>query len=330
MIGEFIKGNVEADLSFWKLRLTGRLLEHDELNEPEDPLGNDEHKKLMHQNRMQRPFSTFLNKMQITLKNMNTKATEKIEWKNDNKEKPHDCFEIQRPGENPTLIEVKLFFDREATLFKVDKPMSEIIKLECGTRGHILKAFWDYVKVNEVVSTENPNVIKCNNELKSMFNNENEVLMSSISKRIAVYLQAMDAVELKHEIKCEIKEKQISVYDITVPLNETEYIRTLPMGLKMVMDKSEKQIMEINNGIVEKIEKIEELERKRKFLLGFSEDPCGFIKALIVQQEKELRFVIGPAGVRQYQAESQTEIFNQKWVEDAVMRYLQKRTAAGF
>lgn len=74
------------------------------------------------------------------------------------------------------------------------------------------------------------------------------------------------------------------------------------------------------------IKAIREHIRRRAFLLGFSCDPVGAINAFIAAQAWELRSLEGAAGP---QALTRSQLFHGKWVEDAVVRYLHRRVAAG-
>lgn len=88
--------------------------------------------------------------------------------------------------------------------------------------------------------------------------------------------------------------------------------------------------------IKQSIKKIEEHKRRRAFFLAFSTSPADFINSVIASQARDLEVAAGVgagagalAPVRAREAERRTEFYHQPWVEDAVMRYLQRATQAG-
>ena len=67
--------------------------------------------------------------------------------------------------------------------------------------------------------------------------------------------------------------------------------------------------------------KLNELKRRRAFLLGFATSPGDFINAIIASQARDLQ-VMQNGAVRARDLELRTEFYRQPWVDDAVMQYL--------
>ena len=73
-----------------------------------------------------------------------------------------------------------------------------------------------------------------------------------------------------------------------------------------------------------------EYHRKRKaFFSAFSAAPGEFISALVASQSRDLE-LLSDSSVKARAAEARSEFYRQPWVEDAVMRYLQRRGQIGF
>lgn len=83
-----------------------------------------------------------------------------------------------------------------------------------------------------------------------------------------------------------------------------------------------------DEAIRQAVRRIEEHKRRRAFFLAFSLSPGDFVNRVIASQARDLEIVAGPA-VRARDAERRSEFYKQQWVEDAVMRYLQRTTQAG-
>ncbi|KAF2316637.1 hypothetical protein GH714_041978 [Hevea brasiliensis] len=89
-----------------------------------------------------------------------------------------------------------------------------------------------------------------------------------------------------------------------------------------------KEIETCDEAICAAIRKVHEHRRRRAFFLGFSQSPVEFINALIESQSMDLNLVAGEAS-RSVEKERRADFFNQPWVEDAVIRYLNRKPAAG-
>lgn len=89
-----------------------------------------------------------------------------------------------------------------------------------------------------------------------------------------------------------------------------------------------KDIDMYDENISNAIKKIHEHHRRRAFFLGFSQSPVDFINTLIASQSRDLKIVAGEAS-HNAERERRSDFYNQPWVEDAVIRYLNRRPAAG-
>jgi len=86
--------------------------------------------------------------------------------------------------------------------------------------------------------------------------------------------------------------------------------------------------LQLDLRIMTAVRKLHEHKRRRAFFLGFSQSPADFINALVASQGRDLRYMKGEQGV-EYEAMRRSDLFTGKWVEDAVLRHLHKRLAAG-
>ncbi len=87
-------------------------------------------------------------------------------------------------------------------------------------------------------------------------------------------------------------------------------------------------LLQLDLRIMTAVRKLHEHKRRRAFFLGFSQSPVDFINALVASQGRDLRYMKGEQGV-EYEAMRRSDLFKGKWVEDAVLRHLHKRLAAG-
>ena len=75
------------------------------------------------------------------------------------------------------------------------------------------------------------------------------------------------------------------------------------------------------------LEKLDDLRRRRAFLLGFSHAPTEFINSMVASQARDLRHV-SATQLQVAEAPLRHEVFQGKWVDDAAMRYLSQRAQA--
>jgi SWI/SNF-related matrix-associated actin-dependent regulator of chromatin subfamily D len=101
-------------------------------------------------------------------------------------------------------------------------------------------------------------------------------------------------------------------------------------GISSVVDKvaEDPQIASMEARIAQQVAKINEHRRRRAFYLGFAQSPLDFINSVISSQARDLRVGSG-YGAREFEAERRSEVFRQSWVQDAAMRYLQRRSLTG-
>ena len=75
------------------------------------------------------------------------------------------------------------------------------------------------------------------------------------------------------------------------------------------------------------LERVGEHRRRRTFLAAFAQDPVGFFTALVAAQSRDLRVAAGREG-EAWEVLPPGEVFRERWVEDAVMRYMAEGEAA--
>lgn len=85
--------------------------------------------------------------------------------------------------------------------------------------------------------------------------------------------------------------------------------------------------LQLEQRIVAAVRKVHEHKRRRAFFLGFSQSPVDFINALVASQGRDLRVMKTETGA-EYEAMRRSDLFQGKWVEDAVLRHLHSRLAA--
>jgi SWI/SNF-related matrix-associated actin-dependent regulator of chromatin subfamily D len=115
------------------------------------------------------------------------------------------------------------------------------------------------------------------------------------------------------------------VYDISLDVPDP---RGAEMSALVQRHSRDQAVAEYDARIGVQLTKIGDHKRRRAFLMGFAASPADFLNAIIASQARDLELVGGGA-VRAREAERRAEFYRQPWVEDAVMHFLQRRSAAG-
>lgn len=86
--------------------------------------------------------------------------------------------------------------------------------------------------------------------------------------------------------------------------------------------------LQLDSSLAAVMQQYQEHKRRRTILAAFSDNPSGTVQAIINAQAKELRISSGKEGDLA-EVMSPGEVFKERWVEDAVLKYLSKKQAAG-
>ncbi|GBG73211.1 hypothetical protein CBR_g12928 [Chara braunii] len=318
----------------WTLRIVGRLLEDESQAEDgangagpaaggvgaANPMagGNNSNNTAK--------FSTFFRRITVELDHELYPDNHTVVWDSDRAVSPVEGFEIKRRGDKEFVAKLKFELNYVPERHKVSPELGEILGVHIETRARILSALWQYIKSQSLQDPSDPTFIICDARLKALFNGEERVRFSSVA-RLQLHLSPAPPILLEHTIRLGDRSPAggDACYDISVDA---------PSGLMaemadfMASMEKAKEIEECDEAIGNAIRKINDHRRRRAFFLGFSKSPVDFVNALVACQSRDLRVAAGDAG-RNAERERRSHFYNQPWVEDAVMRYLNRRLTSG-
>ena len=327
----------ESPSSFWKLKISGKLLPMKQ--KPGEIASNmaemDSHQGL--------PFAHFIKSLDVEVDPQNTSGSStKIKWiKSMNSgDEEKEVFEVLRPGEKALPVKISIVFDNQAPTFRLTERFAKLLGFELGTRSKVITELWNYIKTKNLQTNKDPSVIMCDPDLKALFGGAESMPLSMISGKLNDLLTPADKVILDYTIQLD---GSPAVYDVELELPSTLQSRaTLPFFQRHTQDA---EIARLDHVIGDTGAEILERKRRRAFFMGFSENPIEFVNTLLKAQSKEVSRpglgvlnwslskqvrLIKRLGERDcYEVETQTEFFKGKWVEDAVVKYFQRRLAAG-
>lgn len=306
-----------AEPPTWTLKIIGRILE-----EGVDP---DQPGVVQKSSPLYPKFSSFFKRVTISLDQRLYPENPVIVWENSRSSAPQEGFEVKRKGDKEFTVTIRLEMNYVPEKFKLSPALMEVLGIEVETRPRIITAIWHYVKARKLQNPNDPSFFNCDPPLQKVFGEE-KTKFTTVSQKISNHLSSPQPIHLEHKIKLSGNSPAgTACYDVLVDV-PIPIQRELSVLLANV--EKNKEIDACDEAIYSAIRKIHEHRKRRAFFLGFSQSPVEFINALIESQSKDLKLLSGEAS-RSAEKERRSDFFNQPWVEDAVIRYLNRKPATG-
>ncbi|XP_044466663.1 SWI/SNF complex component SNF12 homolog [Mangifera indica] len=306
-----------AEPPTWTLKIIGRILEDGA--EPDQP------GIVQKSNPLYPKFSSFFKRVTISLDQRLYPDNHIIIWENARSPAPQEGFEVKRKGDKEFTVNIRLEMNYLPEKFKLSPALTEVLGIEVDTRPRIIAAIWHYVKARKLQNPNDPSFFNCDVPLQKVFGEE-KMKFTMVSQRISHHLSPPQPIHLEHKIKLSGNSPVGNAcYDVLV---DVPFPIQRELSALLANAEKNKEIDQCDEAICGAIRKIHEHRRRRAFFLGFSQSPVEFINALIESQSKDLKLLSGEAS-RSAEKERRADFFNQPWVEDAVIRYLNRKPTAG-
>ncbi|KAL3526293.1 hypothetical protein ACH5RR_010949 [Cinchona calisaya] len=304
---------MNAEPPTWTLKIIGRILED----------GMDPEQAAMFQktSSMYPKFSSFFQRVGIYLDQKLYPDNHIIMWDNARSSGPHEGFEVKRKGDQEFTVNIRLEMNYMPEKFKLSAALMEVLGIEVDTRARIISAIWHYIKARKLQCQDDPSYFNCDPPLHKVFG-EGKVKFSSLTQKISPHLAPPQPILLEHRIKLSGSSPAgTACYDVLV---DVPFPVQRELNSLLANTEKTKEIDACDEAICTAIRKIHEHRKRRAFFLGFSQSPVEFMNTLIDSQNKDLKLVVGEAS-RSAEKEHRSEFYNQPWVEDAVIRYLNRK-----
>ncbi|KAL5705570.1 hypothetical protein ACHQM5_023859 [Ranunculus cassubicifolius] len=306
-----------AEPPSWSLKIIGRILE--------DGADPDSGGMVQRPNPNHPKFSTFFKRITVSLDPTLYPDNPNIVWESARSAVPHEGFEIKRKGEKEFNVGIRLDMNYLPEKFKLSPALTEVLAIEVDTRARVIAAIWQYVKAKKLQDPNDPSFFRCDPPLRKVFGEE-RMKFGMVSQKISSHLSTPQPIILEHTIRLSGSNPAGSAcYDVLV---DVPFPLQKEMSAFLANTEKHKEIDTCDEAICAAIKKIHEHRRRRAFFLGFSQSPVEFINALIASQSRDLKLVAGEAS-RNAEKERHSDFYNQPWVEDAVIRYLNRKPAVG-
>ncbi|KAG2710602.1 hypothetical protein I3760_04G035100 [Carya illinoinensis] len=306
-----------AEPPTWTLKIVGRILE--------DGVDPDQPGVVQKSNPFYPKFSAFFKRVTISLDQRLYPDNHVIMWENARSPAPHEGFEVKRKGDKEFTVNIRLEMNYVPEKFKLSPALMEVLGIEVDTRPRIIAAIWHYVKARKLQNPGDPSIFNCDPPLQRVFGEE-RMKFTMVSQKISQHLFPPQPIHLEHKIKLSGNSPAgTACYDVLV---DVPFPIQRDLSALLANTEKNKEIDTCDEAICTAIRKIHEHRRRRAFFLGFSQSPVEFIDALIESQSVDLKVAAGEAN-RSAEKERRSDFFTQPWVEDAVIRYLNRKPVAG-
>ncbi|KAK9272799.1 hypothetical protein L1049_003177 [Liquidambar formosana] len=306
-----------AEPPTWTLKIIGRILE--------DGVDPDQPGAIQKSSSSYPKFSSFFKRVTISLDQRLYPDNHIIIWEQARSPAPHEGFEVKRKGDKEFSVNIRLEMNYLPEKYKLSPALMEVLGIEVDTRPRIIAAIWHYVKARKLQNPNDPSFFNCDPPLQRVFGEE-KMKFTMVSQRISQHLSPPQPIHLEHKIKLSGNSPAGNAcYDVLV---DVPFPIQRELSVLLANTEKNKEIDACDEAICGAIRKIHEHRRRRAFFLGFSQSPVEFINALIESQSRDLKLVAGEPS-RIAEKERRSDFFNQPWVEDAVIRYLNRKPVAG-
>ncbi|CAH9135862.1 unnamed protein product [Cuscuta epithymum] len=289
----------------WSLRIFGRILNNQTPSEPK--------------------FSSFFKKITVYLDQNLYTDNHVILWESSRSPVLRDGFEVSRKGNKEFTAIIRLEMNHVPEKYKLSPALQGILGIEVESRARILGAIWQYVKAKKLQISDETSSFMCDPPLRKVFGEE-KVKFCAVSQKIDPHLTIQQPIHLEHMVKLSGDSPSGNTcYDVLVdvPITSQREISTFLESLG-----KNREIDVYDEAISGAIRKLNEHKKRRAFFLGFSQSPAEFINALIASQARDLKLVSGDS-VRDEENEMRSGFYHQSWIEEAVIRYLNRKAPAG-
>jgi len=197
-----------------------------------------------------------------------------------------------------------------------------MLSLQMETKPGIVMAVWQYVKHHKLQDAEDKRVVHCDLRMQQVFRVP-QLYFSQVPDLLTPHLQAPDPVVLEYLIRVD-KEYHLSrhAYDIDIEVDDT--IRA-KMASVVASTATQKQIMDLDEKIVQHVASVNNSKIKRDFLLQFATSPVDFINKWVASQARDLEIILGESRVN-LEEMRRTDFYRQDWVKEAVFHYMTAKT----
>eukprot|EP00897_Mesotaenium_endlicherianum_P003260 jgi/Mesen1/2962/ME000176S02000 len=278
------------------------------------------------------PFSSFVKRLHVQLDPAVFPDSHSIAWDGMHATSHVDGFEMKRQGSREFVARVSLDMKYAPERLALSRQLADLLGVELETRPRIISALWQYVKARKLQDPSDASMIECDAPLLAILG-EPRIKLCQVASKLQAHLSPPPPVVIEHHVHLSGPSEPHAArgagtcYDFEVDAPAAGLDREMAAFLGRAERHAD--VERLDELIAAGVRRIDEHRRRRAFFLGFSAAPVEFINALVASQSRDLRQAAGGEAARSRERERRSDFYTQPWVEDAVVRYLNRRLVSG-
>ncbi|KAL0076426.1 hypothetical protein J3Q64DRAFT_1647720 [Phycomyces blakesleeanus] len=208
-----------------------------------------------------------------------------IVWEKQPNAADFDGIEMKRKGD--TNVQVRIVLDPEYNpqKFKLSPALSDMLDMKLETKPQIVMGLWNYVKHHKLQDAEDKRIIHCDPKMAQLFGAP-QIFFSQLPELINHHMTRPDPIVLNYTIRVDKEFHQSpKAYDVDVELDSV--VRQKMLNI-VSSTQAQKEIMGLDDKIVQCVQSINNSKIKRDFLMQFAQHPVEFINKWIASQARDL------------------------------------------
>ncbi|KAF7454526.1 SWIB-domain-containing protein implicated in chromatin remodeling [Pyrenophora tritici-repentis] len=233
-----------------------------------------------------------------------------IEWKRPEnptaKEANFSELEFERKGDENINITINLQRYQNPEVFRLSKPLAELLDTDEEDRAGILMGIWEYARSQHLQQEEDERKFACDARLKALFGGQDHFFFPNLPQLIKQHLTTLPPIQLQYTIRVDKDyisppadsgraPSEPTVYDVQVALEDPmqplfQDILRRPDSIQTLQE-----IQKIDEQLVLLMGAIGQSKAKHAFFTSMSKDPVTFFKRWLSSQKRDLEVLLGEA-----------------------------------
>ncbi|KAL9656714.1 hypothetical protein ABK040_002981 [Willaertia magna] len=286
-------------------------------------------------------FTSFIKNIVIELDRDTFQGEDILEWSSPPIHSPKDGFTFVRKVnvsklkenlKNEFPLKVVIHLKQDPPLYNLTNNLRKILNSrenplpennQLLPLNRILTLFWDYVVRNQLNDSEDKTLIKLDNNLKELINN-NEIdkigyleILKYIKPHLLIPLE-QTIIQMVHNISLDQNVmSHITKTEVTVETPRSTQQTSLE---KLLSEEPSVEIEQLNVRIQQVIQQIKQHADKLKFMNKFSKEPINTIHQLIESQTRDLLILHKKQGIEE--ARKSSFYKSSEWLNQALQKYI--------
>lgn len=304
----------------YRVKIQGRLLddadeglEEEDEEKDADAMEDDDAEKKPDAASKPKPFSQFFTSVTVDFDRPTSVQPDnfkQIEWRRAEGAQPQDNpfsqIEFERKADENINITINLQRYQNPEIFRLSKPMAELLDTDEEDRAGVLMGVWEYARSQNLQQDDDERKFACDSKLKALFNGADSFYFPSLPQLIKPHLTTLPPVQLQYTIRVDKdyiapspesgkQPSEPTIYDVQVTLDDP----LQPLLHSIIRSKQSaetlKQIQTIDEQIALLMSAVSRSKAKHAFFTSMATDPVAFVKRWFSSQKRDLEVIMGDA-----------------------------------